>query len=324
MTGSIVVADVGGTHARFALAHRREDGQIELSHRQSLSTSAHASLESAWSRYAASVGAALPRRAGLAVAAPVGNMRLKLTNNSWEIDAATIGRQLGLDAHVVVNDFAAVAHAVDRLADDGLAHVAGPDAPLPAAGVVTVLGPGTGLGVALLLRAQDRSRVLPSEGGHMDFAPVDAVDDRILALARERHGRVSVERVCAGPGLALIRDALGGDETEAAAREDDARLWQDAIDGSDAPACAALERWCRCLGSVTGDLALAQLSTAVVLAGGILPRLGTRFDAAGFHARFIAKGRYTAHMERLPVRRIVHPEPGLLGAAAAFYAEHGS
>lgn len=324
MTGSIVVADIGGTHARFALARRWENGAIELSHQQGLSTSAFATLEGAWARFAGAVGAALPRRAAIAVAAPVAGAPLRLTNNSWVIDPAAISRRLGLEPLVVINDFAAVAHAVDQLADDGLAHVAGPDAPLPADGVVTVLGPGTGLGVALLLRAQVRPHVLPSEGGHMDFAPVDAVDDRILALARKRHGRVSVERVCAGPGLALIRDALGGDETAVAPADDDTRLWQRAIEGDDALAAAALDRWCRCLGSVAGDLALAQLSSAVVLAGGVLPRLGARFDVAGFHARFIAKGRYGAHMERLPVRRIVHPEPGLLGAAAAFYAEHGA
>jgi glucokinase len=207
------------------------------------------------------------------------------------------------------------------MGQEDLAHVAGPDLPVPAEGTVSVIGPGTGLGVAILLRREGRSIVLPTEGGHMDFAPLDSLEDRILAHLRQSFRRVSVERIVAGPGLGLIRQALAAIEDRAIRPLDDAGLWDAALAGADDLARAALDRWCLSLGSVVGDLALAHWSSAVVLAGGILPRLGGFLEGSGFHARFMAKGRFESHMARLPIRRIAHPEPGLLGAAAAGFAE---
>lgn len=317
----LLAADIGGTNARFALA-RREGSRIALASVETLKVADFASLDSALERYRELAGP-LPVVAAIAVAGPVEGELLKLTNNPWVLRPALMAERLGFARVHLVNDFEAVAHAVAVLAPADLPHVAGPDRPLPEDGTVSVIGPGTGLGVAMLVRRAGRLLVLPTEGGHIDYAPLDSLEDRILAHLRQSFRRVSVERVVAGPGLANIRMALAAIEGRALAPLGDGELWREAIAGSDPLSRAALDRWCLALGSVVGDLALAHWSGAVVLAGGIVPRLGDFLAASGFHARFMAKGRFEPHMARLPIRRIGHPEPGLLGAAAAGLSREG-
>jgi glucokinase len=316
---ALLAADIGGTHARFAIASRNADG-IQLEAIEKLKVEDFASLDSALERYRALAGP-LPARAAVAVAGPVEGELLKLTNNPWVLRPALMAERLGFERVRLVNDFEAVAHAVAVLKAQDLAHVAGPARPLPAEGSISVIGPGTGLGVAMLVRKGGRQLVLPTEGGHIDYAPLDSVEDRILAHLRQAFRRVSVERVVAGPGLDNIRTAIAAIEGRAIAPMDDSQLWQEAIAGQDELARAALDRWCLALGSVVGDLALAHWSGAVVFAGGIVPRLGDFLARSGFHARFTAKGRFEPHMARLPILRIIHAEPGLLGAAAAAFAD---
>lgn len=320
MSGSArdcLVADIGGTHARFALASAGPDGRLLLEAVARMRVADHPRLESALAAYAASLGRPLPRRAAFAVAGPVEGERIRLTNTPWVLQPARMADALGFEAIALVNDFAAVAHAVDLLGPDGFRHLAGPETGLPESGTISVIGPGTGLGAALLVRPPaGPALVLPTEGGHMAFAPQDGLEDRILAGLRARFGRVSVERLVAGPGLASIRAALAAIDGAEPEPIDDAALWAEALKGADRLARAALDHWCRALGSVAGDLALAHGSAAVVLAGGIVPRLGDMLARSGFHARFCAKGRFAGHMASLPILAIAHAEPGLLGAAA--------
>jgi glucokinase len=315
----LVAADIGGTHARFAIATRGDDGAIALSHAATLKVAEHASLQTAFEHYARELGRPLPTEAGIAVAAPVEGELLKLTNNPWVIRPAMIAERLGLDRVTLVNDFAAVAHAVAVCVPGDFAPVAGPATGLPEKGIVSVVGPGTGLGVAILARG-DRPGVIATEGGHIDFAPLDSLEDMILQQLRARFRRVSVERVVAGPGLAAIYGALAAIEGRAVPARDDKALWADALGGADSLAEAAMDRWLLSLGSVAGDLVLAQGASALVLAGGMLPRVQHLLPTSGFHARFIAKGRFEARMAAIPILRITHPEPGLLGAAAAHLA----
>lgn len=320
MSGSArdcLVADIGGTHARFALACAGPDGRPLLEAVARMRVADHPGFGSALAAYAASLRRPLPRRAAMAVAGPVGGEPIRLTNSPWVLQPARMADELGFDTITLLNDLEAVAHAVDVLGPDGFRHLAGPNAGLPETGAISVISPGTGLGAALLVRPPaGPALVLPTEGGHMAFAPQDGLDDRILAGLRARFGRVSVERVVAGPGLASIRAALAAIEGAAPPPMDDAALWAEALAGTDRLARAALDRWCLALGSVAGDLALAHGSAAVVLAGGIVPRLGDMLSRSGFHARFCAKGRFAARMAAFPILAIAHAEPGLLGAAA--------
>lgn len=318
----LVAVDIGGTHARFAIAEAEHGRVTALAEPVTLKTAEYASLQTAWEAFAAQAGP-LPRAAAIAVASPVGGEIIKLTNNPWIIRPALVQERLGVDSYVIVNDFGAIGHAVAQLGDDSFQPLAGPDAPLPEAGVITVCGPGTGLGVAQVLRvAGGGYHVLETEGGHIDFAPLDTIEDQILKRLRAQHGRVSVERVVAGPGIVGIYETLAEIEGRAVARRDDKAIWTEAIDGTDSLALAALDRFCLSLGAAAGDLALAQGAKAVVIAGGLGLRLKDRLARSGFGERFAAKGRFRSMMEAIPVKLITHPQPGLFGAAAAYAQEH--
>jgi glucokinase len=316
----IVAVDIGGTHVRFALA-RIEDGRVAgLTDEMVLKTADFAGLQTAWEAFGARLGRPLPREAGLAVACPVGEPVLRLTNNPWVIRPASIPETLGVDRFTIVNDFGAVGHAVSGLGEADFRHLCGPETPLPSQGVIAVVGPGTGLGVAMVSRSPEGVRVLEAEGGHADFSPVDAVDDRILVDLRRSFPRVSIERVVSGPGLAHIHATLAAIEGRAAEPRTDADLWTLALSGRDSLAAAAFDRFCLCLGAAVGNIALTQGAVAVVIAGGLGLRIADHLASSGFERRFRAKGRFESRMAAMPVKVIIHPEPGLFGAAAAFLA----
>ena len=311
MSRVIAVADIGGTNARFALAEIDGLDVISLGEPVTLATSGHASFGDAWRTFTSRNPGAEPNALGLAFAGPIDGGEVHLTNNAWSIDRQTL-LGLGIDRAVIVNDLGAVAHAVAMLGDAHFQPLCGPDGPLPRQGVATVLGPGTGLGVAIVVAADDGWQVVETEGGHVDFAPTDAGEDSILSNLRERFGRVSVERLASGPGLANIHRALTGSDPE-----DDVELWTRALAGN-GDAAESLERWCAILGGFAGDLALAHGANGVVIAGGLGHRLRSVLPKSSFSARFVAKAPYEARMRAIPVKMLLHPQPGLLGAAVAF------
>jgi len=324
----LVTVDIGGTHARFALASVADDGTITLGEPETLHTRDHASFQTAWQDFERRVGAPLPQAVAMSVAGPVGGDVIRFTNNPWIIRPALIEEKLGATRHTIVNDFAAVAHAVARAPDDQFLHLAGPDVPLPAAGTLSVVGPGTGLGVAHLWRDGRPTsgggfyHVQATEGGHTDYAPLDAIEDAILARLRKRHNRVSVERVVSGPGIVDIYQTLAAMEGRAIHEHSDVEIWTAAAAGKDVLATAAVDRFCLALGSAAGDCALAQGASGVVIAGGLGLRIRDTLVRSGFAERFAAKGRFASMMAAMPVKLITHPQPGLYGAAAAFAREH--
>ncbi|MCC6926304.1 glucokinase [Novosphingobium sp.] len=319
----IVTVDIGGTHARFALARIAADGSIELDEPATLHTSDHASFQTAWEDFARMQGGKLPGAVAIAIAGPVGGEVIRFTNNPWVIRPALIPEKLGADRYSVINDFGAVGHAVACADDSHFIHLAGPDQPLPASGTISIVGPGTGLGVAHIWRSGlGDYRVQATEGGHVDFAPVDSIEDAILARLRQRYRRVSVERVVSGPGLVDIHEALAAMEGRAIQPVDDRTLWGLGTSGEDSLAAAAVDRFCLSLGSFAGDAALAQGASGVVIAGGLGLRIKDTLLRSGFATRFTAKGRFAELMGALPVKLITHPQPGLFGAAAAFAKEH--
>lgn len=315
----LVAVDIGGTHVRFAIAEAGADGAVRLGAETVMRRADHASLEAAWSVFAQTTRRELPRAAALAVACPVDGEVLRLTNSPWVIRPSTLRERLRLEALTVVNDFGAVAYAVGAAQPEHFRHLCGPEAPLPAEGVVSVIGPGTGLGVAQLVRREGGALVVETEGGHIGFAPTDDFDDALLRRLRARFGRVSVERVVSGAGLSAIHEALGG-----SAADDDKVMWARALEGADPTAAAALDRFCLCFGSAAGDIALSQGASAVVIAGGLGLRLVDYLPQSPFAEGFLGKGRFAARMAATPVKLITHPQPGLFGAAASFRAAHSA
>jgi glucokinase len=318
----VAVADIGGTHARFALAQIEDGRVVDLGDPVTLKTAEHASFQLAWQDFGRQIGVELPHELAIAFAGPVGGEVLKLTNNPWVIRPYLMKERLGVDRFTIVNDFGAVAHAVATLGDEHFSHLCGPDHALPDEGVISIVGPGTGLGVAALLRKLDGYDVIETEGGHVDFAPLDALEDRILKQLRKDFRRVSIERVASGQGLWNLYEALGAIEKRDLVFHDDKELWPAALECSDELAAAALDRLCLSLGAFAGDMALAQGAAAVVIAGGVGLRLADYLPKSGFRDRFIAKGRFERRMDEMPVRLITYPQPGLFGAAAAFAREY--
>ncbi len=309
----LVSADIGGTNARFAVAEVAGGKVVALGAPVVLRAADYTGLAAAWAAFGAALGEPLPRHAAIALAGPVTGGPVRFVNSPWVVDPAGLGAELGLERFLVLNDFGAMAHAVDALGPDHLAHLCGPDAPLPAQGAISVLGPGTGLGVAVLQRRERDVVVLETEGAHIHFAPLDQDEQQVSAAIAARHGRTSVERVVSGPGLGeIVRSFAPGD------RRDDAALWAAAIAGEEP---RALGLFLAAYGAAAGDLSLAHGALGVALTGGLTGRLRHLLPNSAFHARFCAKGRYRARMESIPVKLVTHPQPGLFGAAAAFARE---
>lgn len=332
----LVAVDIGGTHARFALAEITAGRVVELGQAKTLKTAEHASLQTAWEEFGRSVPEPLPKALAMAVAAPVSGGVIRFTNNPWVLQPGLFGEKLGVDHYTLINDFAAVGHAVAQADPGCFEYLCGPDVPLPESGTISIVGPGTGLGVAHLWRGDDGYRVQATEGGHIDFAPLDAIEDQILSRLRRRYLRVSVERVVSGPGLVDIYQTLAAIEARAVRDIDDLTIWSlglankgDQVDeahrvSESSLAAAAIDRFCLSLGSVVGDITLAQGGGAVVIAGGLGLRIRHKLVASGFATRFCAKGRFAAKMAAIPVKIITHPQPGLFGAAAAFAQQFSS
>lgn len=327
MTARVLLADIGGTNARFALADV-DAPAIELVEQRTLPTADYASLQHAAEAYLASVGAR-PLRASIAVACPVTGDEVRLTNRAWAFSQAELKRALGLEQLKVLNDFGAVAHAVPRLADGDRVLLHGSDTQ-PPRGPITLLGPGTGLGVALLVGDAARGwHVVETEGGHVSFAPQNDEELHIARWMAARHGRCSNERLLCGAGIAQIDAALAaGDDLSVhpdwqQRLRDPAQIVAAALDGHDLNARRTLARFCAVLGSVAGDAALIHGARTVMIAGGIVPRFIPFLKSSAFRERFLAKGRFAAYLEGVSVQVVVHPQPGLLGAAGALIEEKG-
>ncbi|MAL26550.1 MAG: glucokinase [Croceicoccus sp.] len=318
----IVAIDVGGTNARFALAEVDHGSVTHLAEPVTLATGSVSGLAAAWKRFADSQGEPLPRAAAIAVAGPVSAQEIQFTNSHWVIRPADIASELGLDSHLLINDFEAVGHAVAAADPAHFVHLTGPEQ-FPPHGTTTIAGPGTGLGVAALVRRPDGSyRVQPTEGGHIGFAPEDRVEEQILSHVRASLPRVSVERMCSGPAIVYLAESIARIEGLTVPSGDDRELWLSALTGSDPVAVMACERFCMILGAAAGDLALAHGANAVVIAGGLGLRLKDELSKPGFSDRFVYKGRFRGLMEKIPVKLITHPQPGLFGAAAAYAQAH--
>ena len=325
MAMPIVTIDIGGTHARFAIAEVAQGNVVDLSEPVTMKTAEHASFQTAWQAFDAMLDQPIPRAVAIAIAGPVTGEVIKFTNNPWIIRPALINERLDVDAFTLVNDFGAVGHAVAQAGAEHFEHLCGPDEPFASEGTISIIGPGTGLGVAHIHRHAGGYHVQATEGGHVDFAPLDSIEDAILARLRHRFTRVSTERVVSGPGLVGIYETLAAIEGRAIQQLDDKELWTLGMSGEDSLASAAVDRFCLSLGSVAGDIALAQGGFGgVVIAGGLGLRIKDILLRSGFDQRFRAKGRFEKLMAAIPVKLITPPQPGLFGAAAAFAKEHQS
>lgn len=313
----VLVADIGGTNARFALA---EIDTLALSDIRQVRCGDHPSLEAALADYLGHL-AAKPDRAAIAVAGPVTGAEISLTNSTWSFAAPELCRRFSLKTVELLNDFAALALSLPYLSAADL-HQIGGAAPVEHA-AKAVLGPGTGLGVAGLVWSGSHWIPLPGEGGHMSLG---AGDERQLALLeRLRKGRphLSAERALSGPGLAELYQAVAASRglTPGALQPNDVILR--GLAAEDEIAVEALELFVTWLGRFAGDAALLLGARGgVYLGGGIAPKLIAKLLSGPFRQAFEDKGRMSAYLAPIPVYVILAEFATLIGAAAALRATY--
>ena len=270
-------------------------------------------------RYFADTGAARPCRVAFGIATALTGDTVVMTNLAWTFSIVALQAALGAERLLVLNDFAAVAGALPRLAPHDLRRVGG-GAALAGAPMV-VLGPGSGLGVAGLLRGEGagaRDRMIAGEGGHATLAAGNPREAAVIEHLRAGFGHASAERALSGPGLVNLYRAVCTLDGRAAERLAPADVTARALAGSDAACVEALDLFCALLGSVAGNLALTfGARGGVYIAGGIVPRLGSAFDASPFRVRFEAKGRFRDWLASIPTQVVVSTSAALLGAAEA-------
>jgi glucokinase len=318
-SGLALVADVGGTNARFALAEIRPSGPPCPLAPVRFEVARFPTFADAVAEYLRNAGAK-PTRALLAVAGPVAGDTVRITNSPWRVDAQALRAQFGFASIRLINDFAAMSAAVPQLTAADLCPLGAPAAPDLQDGaprVLGVIGPGTGLGVGLLLMQQQRTLIVETEGGHVAFGPANDEEVAVLGVMLRRFGRVSNERLMCGSGLVNLHAALAeiaGVPTTLSTPE---AIVDAAHDGRSPLALRAVELMCELLGGVAGDLALMTGAwDGIYLAGGLVQPLLPWLRSGRFRKRFEAKGRRSVEMARVPTLAITHGDAGLLGAAA--------
>jgi glucokinase len=299
-----LLADIGGTNARFALSR---DG--EISNYAALRVCDYPSIGAALKAYLDSVNKPQIDHALLAVAGPVAGNRCSLTNSPWVVDGSHLERDFRIRRVVLCNDLEAVAWSIPCLksADfvtigDGLALAQAPQ---------IIVAPGTGLGVSAWL---GQGVSISSEAGHASFAPENESEDDLLRTMRESHSHVSVERLLSGPGLVAIYRMLVAGSGAVPKFKTAAEVSAAAAAESCSFSYRALEHFCAILGSTAGNLALTfGARGGVNIAGGIAPQIIPFLSQSSFRQRFTAKGRFTEWLLHIPTRIIKRPDVALVG-----------
>ncbi|MDQ2696653.1 MAG: glucokinase [Pseudomonadota bacterium] len=309
-----LIADIGGTNARFALV----GGDGAPHSEQVLACAAYPDPAAAMEHYLSQAGGPRPRQAAIAVATPITGDRVKMTNHVWSFSLEETRRQLGFERLIAINDFTALAMALPHLKPADV-HKVGRGEPVKTA-PIALLGPGTGLGVSGLVPAGERWIPLQGEGGHATFSPATDREMEILKIVRQRFDHVSTERLVSGslgfPNLYQAIATLHGVDPTPLAPAD---IVEQAKSGASPVCVEVLETFCAMLGTAAGNLVLALGALGgVYIGGGIIPRLGEWFDASPFRQRFEAKGRFAGYMAAVPSYVITARHPAFLGVARAF------
>ncbi|HEV3106466.1 MAG TPA: bifunctional transcriptional regulator/glucokinase [Trinickia sp.] len=310
--GPRLLADVGGTNARFAL----EPGPGEITQIQVYRGADYPGIEDVIRQYLNDTNVDHVNHAAIAIANPVDGDLVKMTNHNWAFSIEATRRSLGFDTLLVVNDFTALAMALPNLTDAQREQVGGGTRRQNS--VIGLLGPGTGLGVSGLIPADDRWIALGSEGGHSSFAPLDERDDLVLQFARKKWPQhVSFERVAAGPGIELIYRALAArDKKRVPTSLAPADVVERAREGEPI-AAEAVDCFCGILGTFAGNIAVTLGALGgVYIGGGVVPKLGELFTRSSFRRRFEAKGRFESYLANIPTYVITAEYPAFLGVSA--------
>lgn len=310
-----IVADIGGTNARFALVTGKDQQKYQLEHIQVLKAAQYPSCAEALQFYLSTLNGIKPRAACLAIAGPVNGDLVRMTNLSWQFSCTEMAQQFGFEQFLAMNDFAAVAAACSQITDDHLITVKPGVAHSDA--TKAVFGPGTGLGVAGLVNSNGYWIPVPCEGGHVNLAPSTAFEADVIKAAMSKHGHVSAEVFISGPGLVNLYQAICLVRGAAEQALLPADITRGALQEQDELCLETLHTFCSFAGSFAGNLALTYGATGgIYMAGGILPRLSDFLVSSAFAERFQSKGVMSHYVADIPAQLMVHPETAFVGAAA--------
>ncbi len=319
-----LVADIGGTNARFALTPIRKiiPGQplalkeSDLIEPKALNGAEYEHIFEAVEAYLTAVAEAYPRpeHAVMAIACPTDKDQITMTNHTWSFKVSELKASLGLKTLLFINDYNAMANAIPQLDEHGLIKIGRGEAILHKP--IAVTGPGTGLGLAALAFAESGPVTLETEGGHAHFAPTNQIEMQVLEYLLNKFERVSQERLISGQGIENIYEALAhiaGQPNQLPAHE----VSKKAMDKSD-PICEqAMDMFCAVFGNYAGDVALTiGAKGGLYITGGIIPRFIDFFKASAFREKFESKGRLSSFVETIPTYVVISEQPGLLGSAA--------
>jgi len=311
-TDQLLLADIGGTNARFAITEGGEIGPIEH-----LKVSDFSGAADAIAAFLTHRSDGRTQAAVLGVAGAVEDNRCVITNSGWVIDGAELQNRFGLRIVHLLNDFEAVAWSLPALQPDGLYPV-GEQRGISGAPMLAV-GPGTGFGAACLFLHNTAPFAVVTEAGHATVPPTSDREERIIGHLRRRLGHVSIERVLSGHGLENLYSALAGVDGVTAPERDAAEITRAALDGSCSISSAALDMFCSLLGTVAGNLALTFCAQGgVYIAGGIVPRFADRLAGSAFRKQFQSKGRYESYLQDIPTQIIVQSDASFVGLKAFF------
>jgi glucokinase len=311
----LLIGDIGGTNARFALANSHSTG---FSDELTLQCADFSTADLAIKHYLQKIGASKPDVICFAAAGPIVDQQIRLTNNSWSLAAVELSKEFSITAVRLLNDFEAIAYSIPFLTANDCLPIGQPepvslDRPHFMVGIV---GPGTGLGAVGLRKYDELFVPITGEASHCGFAPESQTQIDILAVMRERFGRVSAERLVSGSGLENIYWALTQMHNEPYTRLSAAEIFALANSTNDHRASESVQLFFEILGQIAGDLALTLgAENGIFISGGIVKRYPQLLEKSGFRAGFENKGRHRSLMEHIPTQVIMRPQPGLLGAS---------
>ena len=316
MSDDILVADIGGTNARFGFASPRPNGGWHIEHFEKFQGDDYPTFQGALSEYLARFGGSRPDTAIFSVAGPVAHNKVKLTNRDWSLDGAKLEESFEFRKALIVNDFAAMTRCIPELDDSDLLTLK--DGTAQSDQAILVAGPGTGFGVGYLLPIPAGWHVMTTEGGHQAYSPQTNRELELLKNLRSKFGFVTLEKVASGSGLPDVHQAVCARHELPYSPLSPAIIREKAKNG-DAVCLEICEIRAAAVMGAVGDMALSGGARGgVILAGGVSERMIDFLKADDAMARFLKRGKRSDYMADIPIHVLINPMAALIGAAALF------